>query len=545
MKTCFKAVRLFAAASFAAIVSCASGDTINVPGDQPTIIDAVYAANPGDTILIQSGVYDEAGQVYVWAPMTLTATNGPVKVHCTSDQEAVAEVASGVTDVAFNGITFERPSANADWMRSFQLNYGAHATFNNCAFQGPANGVGVIHFFGASAAYYNCTFSNFNPTAGWSAAIFVEGKDANSPYSDIIVSNCLFDTGCNSWIRMSPFQSAPRVGAVSVRNTTFKAAMQPQAIAFWTPAPSTTMLEYNSTNALLFQDCSFEGTSKPGGLNDEMEFYYTTNTAPPSLTFSRCNFKAYNSNSKMMYLDLPAPITFENCLFGGGQHETVMTVWGGPPSVNFYYCTMINDGVTAANSQSGTAQSTFVNGWDGGRTFNIVDSLFRCPTNFSAGFVCDPASAGIRNYAVSNSVIDHPIPTGAFAQITLGTGGSTNISLASAFVDPAAGNYQLTDGSPWVNGGIDLGYTLDLADNPRIQGGAPDMGAYESPYGALMPTISLSSGAGSLTITFTGILQSAAQVNGPFTDVNGAVSPLTISVPSSGNMFWRTRNPTP
>ena len=542
MKTLFNPTRLFVASFIAATASLATAATINVPADYPDIIDAVYAANPGDTVLIQSGTYEENGQVFVWAPMTLTATNGPVTIHCTSSQEAVAEVASGVTGAVFNGIIFERVTADANWMRCFQVNNTAQATFNNCAFQGPANGVGVIQFFGGSATYNSCTFSNFNSTAPWAAAIFVEGANAAPPNSDIIVSNCTFDTGCNSWIRMSPFQDPPRVGNVIVEKCTFKAALNPQALAFWDGGLDA--ITYSPTNALLFQDCSFEGTPSAGGLDDEVEFYYTTNTAPPSLTFSRCLFKAYNSYSKMFYLALPAPITFENCLFAGGQHETVMTVWGGPPAVNFYYCTMINDGVTASNAQlTGTNQSTFIDGWDNGRTFNIVDCLFRCPTNYSAGFVCDPTSAGIRNYSVSNSVIDHPIPTGDFAEITLGTGGSTNISLASVFVNPAAGNYQLTDGSPWVNGGIDLGYTLDLADNPRIQGGAPDMGAYESPYGTSVPTISLSKNAGNLSITFTGILQSAAQASGPFNDVSDAVSPWTVSVSSTGNMFWRTRTP--
>ena len=543
MKILCNPIQLVAAAFFAATALLAPAATINVPADYPDIIDAVYAANPGDTVLIQSGTYNENGQVFVWAPMTLTATNGPVTIHCTSSQEAVAEVASGITGAIFNGITFERLTADANWMRCFQINNSAEATFNNCTFQGPANGVGVIQFFGGSGTYNSCTFSNFNPTAPWAAAIFVEGANAAPPNSDVIVSNCTFGTGCNSWIRTSPFQDPPRIGSVIVQNSTFKAALNPQALAFWDGGLDAII--YSPTNSLLFQDCTFEGpATNSGGLDDEVEFYYTTNSGPASLTFSRCDFKAYNSNSKMFYLALPAPITFENCLFAGGQHESVMTVWGGPPVVNFYYCTMINAGTTNGQSEHpGAASSTFIDGWDNGRTFNIVDSLFRCPTNYSAGFVCDPTSTGIRNYVVSNSVIDHPIPTGNFAEITLGTGGYTNVSLASAFVDPASGNYQLTDGLPWVNGGIDLGYTLDLADNPRIQGGAPDMGAYESSFSAQVPTISITNNAGNLQITFVGILQSATQVQGPFSDVQGAVSPLTVSVLPAGEKFWRARTP--
>ena len=244
----------------------------------------------------------------------------------------------------------------------------------------------------------------------------------------------------------------------------------------------------------------------------------------------------------MFYLDIPAPITFENCLFAGGQHETVMTVWGGPPTVNFCYCTMINDGVTAANSLSGTDQSTFINGWDGGRTFNIVNCLFRCPVNYTAGFVGDPGSTANRNYPVSHSVIDHPTPTGAFATITPGADYS-NVSLSSAFVNPATRDYHLLNGSLWVGGAVDLGYTLDLDRNARIQGGSPDMGAYESAYAAA-PTLSIVKSAGNVIITYTGVLQSVDHLPGTFNDVIGATNPYTIPATNSST-FWRARLPIP
>lgn len=548
--TLYNPIRLLAAVFFAAAASWASAATINVPADYPDIIDAVYAANPGDEVVIQTGVYNEAGQVFVWAPMTLTGTNGPVTIHCTSDQEAVAEVASAVTGVVFNGLTFERPSADDDWMRTFQVNNSAEATFNNCDFSGPANGVGVIQFFGGSATYNNCTFSNFAATASWAAAIFCEGS-GGAGYGDVIVSNCTFDIGCNAWIRMSPFQSPPfRLNQMIVKKSIFKTPYYSQALAFWDGGQYA--IDYNPTNQVLFQDCTFQGATtntfgfanygETAGFLNEVEFDNTTNGLPQSVTFSRCVFNAYDSGSMMVWLDLPAPFTFENCVFAGGQHETVMTIsTNGPPSANFYYCTMINDGVSAAIAVSGTPQSSFINGWDYGRTFNIVDCLFRCPTNYSAGFVCDPASTGTRNYAVSHSVIDHRTPTGAFAEITLGAGGYTNISLGSAFVNPANRDYHLKDGLPWVNGGIDLGYTLDVADNARIQAGVPDMGAYESSFTTPLPTVGIANSVGSVNISFIGVLQSATQVNGPYKDVPLVASPLTVS--PTGSSFWRARSP--
>jgi len=472
------------AAFLLAGATLASAAIINVPAGQPTIRAALDAANAGDEIVIQSGTYEETDLLFIWTQLTLRAANGPVTVHVPSDKGCVAQVDSFITGVVFDGIKFERTSADYEWLQTVRLDRDSSSTFTNCTLTGSANGTGALLFYGSDATFDNCVFSNFNATAGWSAAIFLEGHDDYSSYSDVIVRNCTFDTGCNGWIRTANFGNSPRVGGVTVTGCTFKAARYGQAMLFQGGGSGGALLNYNPAKGLLFQDSTFEGTAY-----EVAEFHYTSGTAPSSLKFSRCEFKAYNSTRKMFWFDLPAPIVFEDCLFAGGQHETIMTVWGGPPSVNFYHCTMINDGITSATSASGTSQSSFINGWDGGRTFNIVNCLFRCTNNYTAGFVGDSGSVSpYRNYAISHSVIDHPTPVGAYAQITPGAG-YTNTSLASAFVNAASRDYHLVNGSPWVNGGVDLGFLLypfDLAKNARNQGSAPDMGAYE--FAGTIPT---------------------------------------------------------
>jgi hypothetical protein len=59
--------------------------------------------------------------------------------------------------------------------------------------------------------------------------------------------------------------------------------------------------------------------------------------------------------------------------------------------------------------------------------------------------------------------------------------GPDNITNDPAFVNPAAGNFQLQSNSPCINSGDDamVSTTTDFAGNPRIVGGAVDMGAYE------------------------------------------------------------------
>jgi hypothetical protein len=49
---------------------------------------------------------------------------------------------------------------------------------------------------------------------------------------------------------------------------------------------------------------------------------------------------------------------------------------------------------------------------------------------------------------------------------------------------------------------------------------------------------------GSVVISYTGIMQSATNVNGPYLDVAGAASPFTFALPvSSGQGFWRSHSP--
>ena len=47
----------------ASLIATASAATITVPGDQPNIQAAVNASNPGDTILVSAGTYEDHSSV--------------------------------------------------------------------------------------------------------------------------------------------------------------------------------------------------------------------------------------------------------------------------------------------------------------------------------------------------------------------------------------------------------------------------------------------------------------------------------------------------
>ena len=54
------------------------------------------------------------------------------------------------------------------------------------------------------------------------------------------------------------------------------------------------------------------------------------------------------------------------------------------------------------------------------------------------------------------------------------------------------------------------------------------------------PTLSLSRTGDAITVTFTGNLQSATSISGPFSNVTGATSPYTVPAPTGGNLFFRS-----
>lgn len=54
------------------------------------------------------------------------------------------------------------------------------------------------------------------------------------------------------------------------------------------------------------------------------------------------------------------------------------------------------------------------------------------------------------------------------------------------------------------------------------------------------PTVSIAGSGGTLTVTFTGTLQSSTTVTGTYSDVQGAVSPYTVPAPT-GTVFYRSK----
>jgi hypothetical protein len=56
--------------------------------------------------------------------------------------------------------------------------------------------------------------------------------------------------------------------------------------------------------------------------------------------------------------------------------------------------------------------------------------------------------------------------------------------------------------------------------------------------------LSIATNGSDLVVTYSGVLQSAATVDGTYADVAGAISPYTFTLPAGASQqFWRSRSP--
>jgi hypothetical protein len=140
----------------------------------------------------------------------------------------------------------------------------------------------------------------------------------------------------------------------------------------------------------------------------------------------------------------------------------------------------------AGGAESIAVSSNFINlfGGEGHYTLNLENVIASGATDLAAhyfeiGVPMTPFGPG--NIEVGHSNFDSASAEEGSAVIDEGG----NQKAAPLFANAAAGDYREAAGSPTVDGGIadQLG-PLDLGGDPRVQGGAPDIGAFEQPPAA-------------------------------------------------------------
>jgi nitrous oxidase accessory protein NosD len=119
---------LFVAVLMMALLSSgAGGATIQVPGDQPTIQNAVDAARPGDTIRIAAGLYNES--VDVTKQLTIEGDGAGVTVLSYADAHILKLTADGtrVWNLTIDG-THER---HGIWLEDVRFCWIGNVTFTD------------------------------------------------------------------------------------------------------------------------------------------------------------------------------------------------------------------------------------------------------------------------------------------------------------------------------------------------------------------------------------------------------------------------------
>ena len=109
---------------------------------------------------------------------------------------------------------------------------------------------------------------------------------------------------------------------------------------------------------------------------------------------------------------------------------------------------------------------------------------------------------------------------------------------------PAAGLYPLN--LIWYNGGGGAGieFASYLPDGTRIlvndASNPSSLKAFRAVTAVTRPTVSVSRSGGTVTITYSGTLQSSSTVNGTYVNVPGATSPYPVPTGAAPAQFYRS-----
>jgi len=178
----FKKLMIFSIATtmcLAVLVSVptVSAATIYVPADYSTIQEAVNAANPGDTIIVASGTYNE--MISINKPLTLLGANAGIHPTVGAHPTEVVGTRDPETILSHNGLYAISPSADDITIDGFMFTgtggriidtYADSNSFSllNCIFDNPDDhgATGNIQFGGGS--HNNLLFAyNIFIDAGW------------------------------------------------------------------------------------------------------------------------------------------------------------------------------------------------------------------------------------------------------------------------------------------------------------------------------------------------------------------------------------------
>jgi hypothetical protein len=183
--------RLAVVATVLLFVTCVlHADVIEVPGDYPTIQEAVNAASEGDTVLVAPDTYSGSQNraiSFLGTNIYLVSEEGAGSTIIDCEQADRAFMfGTGETDVSivdgFTIVNGDRQSSNGGAIYIYE----ASPTIRNCVFQqNAADGAGAVLCLYSSSTISNCTF--LDNTAAGSC-----GGALACSYSSPTVTGCTF-----------------------------------------------------------------------------------------------------------------------------------------------------------------------------------------------------------------------------------------------------------------------------------------------------------------------------------------------------------------
>ena len=386
---------------------------LHVPGDYPTIQEAIDEAGNGDEIVVAEGIYEETidfhGKAILLrssagaAVTTIDATViGGSVVTCTSG-EGSGTVLQGFTITGGTG-TFDGTHRVGGGMNNFL----SDATVTDCIFTGNmAELGGGMNNFLSNPTVTGCTFTGNESALG--------GGMQNSA-SNPTVTACTFSG-----------------------NTAFVGGGL-----------------YNDISSATATDCSFDGNSATlGGGGGIFNSFFSTST------IVHCTFSDNTASDWLGggLFNVSSTLTLHNCRFSGNSARE-----GGGLNVDGSAVTLFGSTFYGNEATEFGGGGVFVGS---ASTATVVNCTF--VANIAPAGILGTAidsldsTASLANSIVWNDDLGEDV-TATYSDIEGGLLGSGNIDEAPLFVDELSGDLRLSPGSPCIDAANNAAVPADTAD---------------------------------------------------------------------------------